>query len=99
MSAHRDPRVEPRLRSRTTGHTAPIPHDAPLIHQGWECLRHPERGAPKSGNIPKEYVGRQKHEKVRPDGFEPPCKPLPYAEMLNEHGSEFNTPAALQAGK
>lgn len=52
----------------------------------------------KSGNIPKEEIGLQDNEKIRPGGFEPLCNPISQAEMLNRHGAEFNIVMGLCIG-
>ncbi len=52
----------------------------------------------KNGNIPKEEIGLQEHEKIRPGHFEPLCNPVAQAEMLNAHGCEFNVMMGLCIG-
>lgn len=52
----------------------------------------------KNGNIPKEEIGVQEHEKIRPGHFEPLCNPVAQAEMLNAHGCEFNVVMGLCIG-
>jgi len=52
----------------------------------------------KNGNIPKEALGIQEHEKIHPGGFEALCNPIAQAEMLNAHGCEFNVVMGLCIG-
>lgn len=52
----------------------------------------------KLGHIPKEEIGLEDHEKVKPGSFEPMCNPATQAEMLNRHGSEFNIVVGLCLG-
>ncbi|MGA3401172.1 MAG: DUF1847 domain-containing protein [Acetobacteraceae bacterium] len=52
----------------------------------------------KNGNIPKEAIGIQEHEKIRPGNFEALCNPVAQAEMLNAHGCEFNVVMGLCIG-
>ena len=52
----------------------------------------------KTGSIPKEDLGIADHEKVRPGQFESLCNPVCQAELLNEHGSEFNVVMGLCIG-
>jgi uncharacterized metal-binding protein len=52
----------------------------------------------KLGNIPKEDIGLEDREKVKPGSFEPMCNPVTQAEMLNRHGSEFNIVVGLCLG-
>jgi uncharacterized metal-binding protein len=52
----------------------------------------------KNGNIPKEDIGLTDAEKIRPGGFEALCNPIAQAELLNEHGSEFNVVMGLCIG-
>ena len=52
----------------------------------------------KNGNIPKEEVGLTDQEKIRPGQFEALCNPIAQAELLNEHGSEFNIVMGLCIG-
>lgn len=52
----------------------------------------------KNGSIPKEDLGIQDHEKVRPGGFEALCNPIAQAEMLNAHGCELNIVMGLCVG-
>jgi uncharacterized metal-binding protein len=52
----------------------------------------------KNGNIPKEDIGLTDSQKIRPGNFEAMCNPVSQAEMLNEHGSEFNVVMGLCIG-
>ncbi len=52
----------------------------------------------KNGNIPKEAIGIQEHEKIRPGNFEALCNPVAQAQMLNAHGCEFNVVMGLCLG-
>ena len=52
----------------------------------------------KNGNIPKESIGLDDSEKIRPGNFEALCNPVAQAELLNEHGSEFNVVMGLCIG-
>jgi uncharacterized metal-binding protein len=52
----------------------------------------------KNGNIPKEAIGVQEHEKIHPGNFEALCNPIAQAEMLNAHGCEFNVVMGLCIG-
>ena len=52
----------------------------------------------KNGSIPKEEIGLKDSEKVRPGQFEAMCNPVAQAELLNEHGCEFNVVMGLCIG-
>lgn len=52
----------------------------------------------KTGSLPKEDLGIADHEKVRPGQFEALCNPVCQAELLNEHGCEFNIVLGLCIG-
>jgi len=52
----------------------------------------------KNGSIPKEDLGLADAEKIRPGQFEALCNPVAQAELLNEHGSEFNIVMGLCIG-
>jgi uncharacterized metal-binding protein len=52
----------------------------------------------KNGSIPKEELGLADSEKVRPGQFEAMCNPLCQAELLNNHGCEFNVVMGLCIG-
>lgn len=52
----------------------------------------------KNDSIPKEALGIADHEKVRPGQFEALCNPIAQAELLNQHGCEFNVVLGLCIG-
>lgn len=52
----------------------------------------------KNGSIPKEELGVADSQKVRPGQFEALCNPVSQAELLNEHGCEFNVLLGLCIG-
>ena len=52
----------------------------------------------KNGSIPKEDIGLTDAQKVKPGKFEALCNPVAQAEMLNEHGCEFNVVMGLCIG-
>lgn len=52
----------------------------------------------KTGGRPKESVGIQPEEKVKPDGFEAMCNPIAQAELLNREETEFNIAIGLCVG-
>lgn len=52
----------------------------------------------KNGSIPKEEIGLEDRQKVRPGGFEPLCNPIAQAELLAAHGCEFNVVMGLCVG-
>ncbi len=52
----------------------------------------------KNGNVPKEDLGIQDYEKIRPGNFEAMCNPVAQAEMLNAHGCNFNVVMGLCIG-
>jgi len=52
----------------------------------------------KNGNIPKEEIGLTDGQKIRPGGFEALCNPVAQAELLAEHGCEFNIVLGLCIG-
>ena len=52
----------------------------------------------KNGNIPKEEVGLEEHQKVKPGGYEGLCNPVGQAELLAAHGCEFNVVMGLCIG-
>jgi uncharacterized metal-binding protein len=52
----------------------------------------------KHGGVPKEDIGLEDNEKIRPGGFEPMCNPASQAELLNVSGSEFNIVLGLCVG-
>ena len=52
----------------------------------------------KSGSVPKEEIGLEDDEKIRPGTYEPMCNPISQAELLNRAGCEFNIVMALCIG-
>jgi uncharacterized metal-binding protein len=52
----------------------------------------------KNGNIPKEEIGLEDRQKIRPGGFEALCNPVAQAELLAAHGCEFNVVMGLCLG-
>lgn len=52
----------------------------------------------KNGSIPKEEIGLEDRQKVRPGSFEPLCNPIAQAELLAAHGCEFNVVMGLCVG-
>jgi uncharacterized metal-binding protein len=52
----------------------------------------------KHGSIPKEEIGLTDAQKVRPGQFEALCNPVSQAELLNEHGCQFNVLMGLCIG-
>jgi len=44
----------------------------------------------KVGSIPKEEIGLEDHEKIRPGQFEPICSPVAQARLLNRVGTGLN---------
>jgi uncharacterized metal-binding protein len=52
----------------------------------------------KVGSIPKEEIGLQESEKIRPGGFEPLCSPVGQAELLNTVGTQLNIVVGLCVG-
>jgi len=52
----------------------------------------------KTGSRPKEELGIEDREKVRPGTFEPMCNPVAQALLLNEAGVELNILLGLCAG-
>ncbi len=52
----------------------------------------------KNGSIPKEEIGLEDRQKVRPGSFEPLCNPIAQAELLAKHGCEFNVVMGLCVG-
>jgi uncharacterized metal-binding protein len=52
----------------------------------------------KHGGVPKEDIGLEDREKIRPGGFEPMCNPVSQAQLLNESGCEFNVVLGLCVG-
>jgi uncharacterized metal-binding protein len=52
----------------------------------------------KNGGVPKEEIGLEDDEKIRPGTFEPICNPLSQAELLNRAGCELNVIMGLCVG-
>ena len=52
----------------------------------------------KNGNIPKEDIGLEDGQKIRPGNFEALCNPIAQAELLNAHGCDFNVVMGLCIG-
>jgi uncharacterized metal-binding protein len=52
----------------------------------------------KNDGIPKEEIGLEDHEKIRPGGHESLCNPISQARLLNEAGCEFNVVLGLCIG-
>jgi uncharacterized metal-binding protein len=52
----------------------------------------------KVGSIPKESVGLEDAEKVRPGTFEPICNPVAQAELLAKAGTQLNVVVGLCVG-
>jgi len=52
----------------------------------------------KAGRVPKERIGIDDKEKVRPGTFETICNPIAQAEFLNEQETEFNIMVGLCVG-
>lgn len=52
----------------------------------------------KNGGVPKEEMGIADSQKVRPGQFEAMCNPISQAELLNQHGCEFNVLLGLCVG-
>ena len=52
----------------------------------------------KNGSVPKEDIGLDDAQKIRPGTFEPMCNPIAQAEFLNSVGAEFNVVLGLCIG-
>ena len=52
----------------------------------------------KNGGVPKEAIGLEDAEKIRPGTFEAICNPLSQAELLNRAGCELNVIVGLCVG-
>jgi uncharacterized metal-binding protein len=52
----------------------------------------------KVGSIPKEEMGLQDSEKIRPGGFEALCNPIGQAELLDDVGTQLNIVVGLCVG-
>jgi len=52
----------------------------------------------KTGGTPKEFMGLEDHQKVRPGTYEVMCNPIAQAFYLNEKQTEFNIVIGLCVG-
>ena len=52
----------------------------------------------KNGNIPKEDIGLEDREKIRPGAHESLCNPVSQAALLNRAGCELNVVLGLCVG-
>ena len=52
----------------------------------------------KNGGVPKEDIGLEDAEKIRPGGHESMCNPVSQAELLNHAGCELNVIMGLCVG-
>lgn len=52
----------------------------------------------KNGGVPKEAIGLEDGEKIRPGGHESMCNPISQAELLNRAGCRFNIVLGLCVG-
>jgi len=52
----------------------------------------------KNGSIPKEFLGIEDCQKVRPGTHEPMCNPIGQAELLNRSETQFNIVLGLCVG-
>ena len=52
----------------------------------------------KNGGVPKERIGVQDDQKIRPGTFEPMCNPFPRPSSLNDAGCELNVVLGLCVG-
>jgi len=52
----------------------------------------------KNGSVPKEFLGIQDCQKVRPGEYEPMCNPIGQAALLNKSGTELNIILGLCVG-
>jgi uncharacterized metal-binding protein len=52
----------------------------------------------KHGGVPKEDMGLDDAEKIRPGNFEAMCNPVGQAELLNQSGCQFNIVLGLCVG-
>ena len=52
----------------------------------------------KTGGVPKEDIGLEDSEKVRPGGHETMCNPISQAEVLNHAKTDFNVVLGLCVG-
>ena len=52
----------------------------------------------KCGSVPKEKLGFEEWEKIRPGSFEPMCHPIAQAEILNSYNTDLNIMLCLCVG-
>lgn len=52
----------------------------------------------KTGGVPKEDIGLEDAEKIRPGNFEAMCNPITQAELLNRAGCQLNVIMGLCVG-
>lgn len=52
----------------------------------------------KNGGVPKEAIGLEDGEKIRPGGHESMCNPIAQAELLNRAGCQYNLVLGLCVG-
>lgn len=52
----------------------------------------------KTGSVPKEEIGLEEHEKVRPNQYEALCNPIAQAMLLNESETDLNIIFGLCVG-
>lgn len=52
----------------------------------------------KAGGVPKEEIGLEDHEKIRPGGHESLCNSVGQAELLNRAGCQLNVVLGLCVG-
>lgn len=65
-----------------------------LKHNGFEV----ESVACKNGHIPKEFIGIEEEEKLRPNQHETMCNPIGQAMLLNKAKTDFNLIMCLCVG-
>lgn len=65
-----------------------------LEHNGFEV----QSVICKNGSTPKEFLGIEECQKIRPGTYEPMCNPVGQAVLLNEAGTELNIVMGLCVG-
>lgn len=65
-----------------------------LEHNGFEV----QSVICKNGSTPKEFLGIEECQKIRPGTYEPMCNPVGQAELLNEAETELNIVMGLCVG-
>ncbi len=65
-----------------------------LKHNGFQV----ESVICKNGSFPKELIGIEEHQKLRPGTREPMCNPIGQAELLNREKTDFNLVLGLCVG-